>query len=85
MVLAIYEVFGTRTLGSKVSPIGRVYGAKDAVDAIMEGIAYYSDKFKGDVKITELRVWGTDKGISKLDPNTLCDSHISGKHLNLTI
>ena len=78
--MAIYEVFGIKDVGHKVLDIERVYGAKDAVDAIKKLIEIYSSsKEKGEVNITELRVWGTSnrKGTSEFDPNMLCECHSS--------
>ena len=76
--MTIYEVFGTKDIGSKILSLGRVFSAKDAKDAIAKAIAKYgTDKIKGEIKITDLRVWGTSdkEETSKLDPNTLCACH----------
>tara|TARA_B100000949_G_C14094619_1_gene371458 strand:+ start:50 stop:376 length:327 start_codon:yes stop_codon:yes gene_type:complete len=80
--MAIYEVEGKKILGSKVLSLERVYGAKNAVDAITKLLASFS-KDSGDIKITALKVWGTSGtdskwgrvGTSKYDPNTLCACH----------
>jgi len=78
--MAIYEVFGVMDIGSRVLTLGRVFGAENAVHAIEKIIDYYAtDKYKGEVTITELRVWGGRGrvGTPEYDPNTLCGCHSS--------
>ena len=78
--MAIYEVFGKKDLGHKVLDIEKVFSAIGAVDAITKIISYYSDSGdKGEVNISELRVWGSEsrKGTSEFDPNILCECHSS--------
>jgi len=76
--MAIYEVEGWKSNGSKILSLERFYDAVDAVDAITKIIAHYStSKDKGTVRITKLGVWGTRVGTPEYDPNTLCDCHSS--------
>ena len=76
--MAIYEVEGWRSNGSESLSLERFYDAVDAVDAVTNIIAYYSNSTdKGTVWITKLGVWGTRVGTPEYDPNTLCDCHSS--------
>ena len=78
--MAIYEIVAVENIGSKVKTIERVYGAKNALNAISKMFSYYSNSTtKGNVTITKLTVWGGPgrEGTPEYDTNMLCGCHSS--------